>query len=215
MKCESCNECEATIAFTRIAGDDKQVLHLCANCAESLARQEKGTGEELGGAAPKKTPPKAPGKAAAGSSTTGGHAAPAMKVNVVVGNLARSDSAAACPRCGMTYEEFRKVGRFGCAQCYAAFAQHLQRLLKRVHGATRHAGKSPAGRGASPVSASGTAARPAAASEELGRLRQELEKAVAAEAYERAAELRDRITQLQAEAGAAGEAGAASETGRP
>ena len=45
MRCESCNEREATIAFTRIAGDDKQVLHLCANCAESIARQEKGTGQ--------------------------------------------------------------------------------------------------------------------------------------------------------------------------
>ncbi|MFH1570860.1 MAG: UvrB/UvrC motif-containing protein, partial [Gemmatimonadota bacterium] len=73
------------------------------------------------------------------------------------------------------------------------------RLLKRVHGATRHAGKSPAGAGSAPRPAAAQAVAPAAASEELSHLRQELEKAVAAEAYERAAELRDRISQLQAE----------------
>ena len=64
MKCESCNQRQATIAFTRIAGDDKQVLHLCPHCAEIIARQQKGTGEEMGEASQAGTPP---ASAAAGS----------------------------------------------------------------------------------------------------------------------------------------------------
>ena len=162
MKCESCNEREATIAFTRIAGDDKQVLRLCANCAESIARQEKGTGQEMGetqgdsargaGSAQPATPAQAnPDDPGTGEGQTPKKTVPEpvdkppdKKVSVVVGNLSGSDKAVSCPSCGMSYEEFRKVGRFGCAACYAAFAPHLSRLLKRVHGATRHTGRSPA-----------------------------------------------------------------------
>ena len=144
MKCESCNEREATIAFTRIAGDDKQVLHLCANCAESIARQEKGTGEEMGetqgggGRAPAARPPagdsasepievedQVPSETAAAPAADQSGEPPVKKVSIVVGNLSSSDKAVSCSGCGMTYEEFRKVGRFGCAACYSAFAPHL------------------------------------------------------------------------------------------
>ncbi|MFH1568293.1 MAG: UvrB/UvrC motif-containing protein [Gemmatimonadota bacterium] len=200
MKCESCQEREATIAFTRITGDNKQVLHLCAPCAEQVARQEAGGGPRKAAAAP--------GKGAAAPSPAKAHAkAPptpgsVKKVSVVVGHLSQTESTAVCPDCGMTYDDFRKVGRFGCAGCYAAFAVQLQRLLKRIHGTTRHTGKSPRAAGVPP-----------SAAEEMSHLRQELDKAVAAEAYERAAELRDRIAQLQA-AGPTGEEPGGGESAR-
>src|SRR3989304_3738958 len=98
MKCESCQEREATIAFTRITGDDKQVLHLCAPCAEQAARQVGG--------GPRKPPP-AQGKGPAHEPANPQATAPAApgsvkKVSVVVGHLSQADSTAVCPDCGMT-----------------------------------------------------------------------------------------------------------------
>lgn len=228
MKCESCNQRQATIAFTRIAGDDKQVLHLCAHCAEIIARQQKGTGEEMGEASQAGTPPAAAGGGSQPSHGSPGDEAgeaspappqgpgadkpPAKKVSVVVGNLSSSEKATTCPVCGMTYEEFRKVGRFGCAACYTAFAPHLQRLLKRVHGATRHLGRTPRGAAADTAAAPPQPAVPApeggSPAETVEQLRGELAEAVDSEAYERAAELRDRIAQLErgGDGSAAGEA---------
>ena len=89
----------------------------------------------------------------------------------------------------MTYEEFQKVGRFGCQSCYSAFDRHLERLLKRIHGTARHQGKGPVEK-----------REIGAPEEELARLRRELELAVADEAFEQAAELRDRIVALETQA---------------
>lgn len=95
---------------------------------------------------------------------------------------------ARCAECGMTYETFKEGGRFGCHACYAAFEPRLDRLLKRIHGAVEHRGKGPVRRRVLPVPA-----------EELESLREELEAAVAEEAFEKAADLRDRIVRLRGE----------------
>ena len=96
--------------------------------------------------------------------------------------------------CGTSLQEFRASGRLGCAHCYAAFDQSLRELLRRVHGATRHAGWRPvpaeAGPAGRPEGAGDLAAR-------LDALRGELARAVAAEAFESAAALRDQIRALE------------------
>jgi protein arginine kinase activator len=90
----------------------------------------------------------------------------------------------ACPACGLTYAGFKAEGRFGCRHDYDAFAAALTPLLERVHRATAHAGKRPAGlRRAS----------------ELADLRDRMTAAAAAEDYEAAARLRDLIRQKEAE----------------
>ena len=99
---------------------------------------------------------------------------------------AEGDGSARCPTCGMSYEEFKKAGRLGCPHCYDAFSSQLERLLKRIHGDNRHRGKGPL-----------KAAQSAPAPDELERLRAELDQAVAEEAFEEAAQLRDRIRVLE------------------
>ena len=99
---------------------------------------------------------------------------------------AEGDGGARCPTCGMGYEEFKKVGRLGCPHCYDAFSSQLERLLKRIHGDNRHRGKGPL-----------KAVQSAPAPDELERLRAELAQAVAEEAFEEAAQLRDRIRVLE------------------
>ena len=99
---------------------------------------------------------------------------------------AEGDGGARCSTCGTSYEEFKKVGRLGCPHCYDAFSSQLERLLKRIHGDNRHRGKGPL-----------KAAQIAPAPDELERLRAELAQAVAEEAFEEAAQLRDRIRVLE------------------
>ena len=86
----------------------------------------------------------------------------------------------------MSYEEFKKIGRLGCSHCYDAFASQLERLLKRIHGDDRHRGKGPI-----------EAEQSAQGVDELEQLREELAQAVAEEAFEEAAQLRDRIRILK------------------
>ena len=122
-------------------------------------------------------------------------AAPAKDAPVLVKEIkielaklagAEGDGGVRCPTCEMSYEEFKKIGRLGCPHCYDVFAPQLERLLKRIHGDDRHQGKGPM-----------DAAQNAQAADELERLREELAQAVAEEAFEKAAQLRDRIRALE------------------
>ena len=194
MICESCKQEEAKILLTRIAADQKQALHLCPTCA---AREAQSQHTEA--AAP------AAGAAQVGDDASS-NAEPAEKTkakeksaSVVAGHLAKTSGAAqiTCSRCGMTYRQFRKQGRFGCSDCYQAFAAELQRLMKRIHGARAHVGKRPQAKSA--------AVEPSPLhTDDLASLRAELEEAVRSEAYERAAALRDRITKLESGGAEAG-----------
>lgn len=93
----------------------------------------------------------------------------------------------ACPRCGCTFRQFRKTGRLGCAHCYATFEQEMSALLRKIHGSNEHVGITE-DESIGPVD-EGEA--------ELLEMRRELRHAVEREEYERAAELRDRITTLE------------------
>ena len=90
-----------------------------------------------------------------------------------------------CAGCGMTYAQFRKEGKLGCAGCYAAFKKPLESLLLKIHGNTQHAGRMPGG-----------LQNDASIRLRIDRLRQELVKAIAAEEYEQAALLRDQVRAL-------------------
>ena len=91
-----------------------------------------------------------------------------------------------CAKCGLTYEGFQEIGRLGCANCYKTFRGKLIPLLRRIHGNTKHGGKVPSKIG-----------RKLDKERELEKLRLELENAVRKEEYERAAEIRDRIKELE------------------
>ena len=93
-----------------------------------------------------------------------------------------------CPRCNLLYSSFRETGRLGCSACYEAFAQQLRPLLRRVHGAIRHSGRTPAVDDAH-----------AARRRESRTLQEQMERAVARDDFEQAARLRDQIRALKAE----------------
>lgn len=92
-----------------------------------------------------------------------------------------------CPACGINYEDFRKFGRLGCGECYSAFEGQLGTLLKKIHGSSHHVGKMPV-----KVSPADKEKR-----ESLQELKNQLMQAVQQEDFEKAAELRDKIHELE------------------
>lgn len=98
-------------------------------------------------------------------------------------------SAPRCPNCRVTYQAFRNTGKLGCPECYDAFRDEMVHLAEKIHaGATRHKGKVP-----------NRLDRALQRRQELEELRVELLSAVEQEEYEHAAELRDRIHDLERE----------------
>src|SRR5437588_5421498 len=87
-----------------------------------------------------------------------------------------------CPLCGMKFAEFRNSGRLGCPNDYQEFREELTALLENIHGETKHCGKTPRRLPQNKQMQS-----------ELMQLRKQLHQAVNKEAYEEAAQLRDRI----------------------
>ena len=91
-----------------------------------------------------------------------------------------------CPACGLTFGAFKKTGALGCPACYDAFMPTLGQIIERAQaGGSAHVGKRPGG--------SDDIRRVQALRAKLMR---DLEAAVIAEQYERAAALRDEMAVL-------------------
>ena len=95
-------------------------------------------------------------------------------------------SSLACPSCGFSEDAFKEFGRLGCPHCYDVFSGGLEPVLRKAHSGTQHKGKIPEGKDEHRVD-------PA----EIEVLKLSLKAHVAKEEYEKAAELRDRIWELE------------------
>lgn len=121
-------------------------------------------------------------------------------INELLTNFVMATSAAAekqgdvCPHTGMTWADFRNGGLLGHETNYDLFERQLTPLLQRAHeGATHHVGKVPERRGKNGLPPKRRKQM------DLTRLKRELAVALEEENYERAAELRDQIQQLDAD----------------
>jgi protein arginine kinase activator len=170
MRCQQCHERQAVVFLTQIAGDQEIHLQLCERCAA-----EKGVENAAG----------------LGKTPVGTFLALMGKSMEPAASLPGMAPSGACPTCGATMNDFRESGRLGCGDCYRVFEAPLRDLLRRLHGSSRHIGK----RYHSPGGESGTSD----ADREAIRIRDQLERAVQAENFELAAELRDRLRQLAPE----------------
>lgn len=92
-----------------------------------------------------------------------------------------------CSYCGCSLSEIAQEGEVGCPHCYKEFYDQLLPSIERIHGKTRHIGKVP-----------NSAPGGLRLHRELEELKRELSEAVATQAYEKAATLRDRIRALEA-----------------
>ena len=165
MLCNICAKNQATVHLTEIIDDQITELHLCEECAQKKGAQMEshfGLSDLLAGLADLGTQ----------------------------FNKTKIDAKLKCPKCGLTYEDFKKVGRLGCGECYTAFKEALAPLLKRIHGSTQHYGKAPK-----------KAAKIVKAKNESQDLKERLQKAIQKEDFEEAAKLRDKIRELDKKSG--------------
>ncbi|MDB9741714.1 UvrB/UvrC motif-containing protein [Akkermansiaceae bacterium] len=90
-----------------------------------------------------------------------------------------------CKSCEFTLEDFKKVGRMGCPDCYSAFSKDVYSLLPKMHVGSQHKGKKPI-----------AMLEVLKLQSDLSDSQKELELAIKAEDFEKAASLRDIIKTL-------------------
>lgn len=171
MLCDECGKNKATVHLTEIVNDQISKLNLCEACAKERGQdveQHFGIADLLAALSDAGASPAQP--AAAGAS---------------------HGTKTKCSHCGLTYEDFKKIGRLGCGACYQVFRPSLTALLKRIHGSTQHLGKSPS------PSQEKEYRLVSRLQEDLEAAKKELSKAVNKEEFEEAASLRDKIKFLE------------------
>ena len=159
MTCDACQKNEATVKLVAIIDGVKTERHLCASCMEKQKRQLRSEGMQ-------------------------------SMLSAIISSARKTANQPSlrCSNCGLSYDEFRKTSRLGCAQCYDDFKVQLKPLLHRLHGSTQHVGRVPE-----------LVDEELKTSTKLDQLRREMEIAIACEDFEQAAILRDALRGLTAE----------------
>lgn len=164
MLCDVCHKKDATVHLTEIINDQVTKLHLCEDCARDKGTEMEehfGLNDLLAGLA-----------------------------NLGAPIESKTTESIKCQKCNFTYQNFTRIGRFGCSECYESFKKHIGPLLKRIHGADRHVGKIPL-----------TAGKTVKDTRDLQELKMKLEKAIQMEEFEEAARLRDTIKGIEGKIG--------------
>lgn len=163
MMCDECRQNPATVHLTRVINGKKSERHLCGNCARELGEFEFVI-------EPKFSIPNL-----LAGLMSGAQGFTPMQVPASV----------RCDLCGLTDSEFLRTGRLGCSQCYEVFEANLDPLVRRIHGATAHAGRVPRRH------------KRQTTPRELNKLRTELRACIEREDFEQAARIRDQIREME------------------
>lgn len=165
--CEICNKNRATLKLTRVDDGNVTEAWICQACAGEHSPLQKKSEETTAGLQ---------SLFANLLKEKGGEEA-AQKVE---------PERATCTACGMAFETYRKTFLLGCEECYESFEEALLSDLRKIHGDTRHVGKVPPGQ-----------EQQVRQQVTVAELRRDLNEAIAQEDFEKAAELRDRIRDLE------------------
>jgi protein arginine kinase activator len=162
MLCQQCKQQPASVHMTKIINNKKTELHLCESCARQ--REDFIT-----------ITPFSVNDLIAGF----------MDMGIAKPAYARPEPSK-CAVCGMDYNQFKKIGRVGCQECYKYFGNELRPVIRKIQGSTAHSGKIPKRSGSD-----------LARKRQIAQYKSELMRAIETEAFERAAELRDKIKELE------------------
>lgn len=174
MICEDCRQRPASVHFSQSVGGQKTELHLCSGCANRRGGAQFWVDPNFMGVnlfsqgvnlfSHLAQPPASPSPPRAPGGT--------------------------CPSCGLGYQQFLNSSLLGCPDCYAAFREPLDQLMRQFQAGPRHQGKIPLRQGGT------TRLR-----RRIQQIRGELQQAVEREQFERAATLRDEMRALERQGG--------------
>lgn len=156
--CNKCKKNTATVHLTDLIKGEKREIHLCEECAaeEGITVKQQVSITDV--------------------------------LNSFLASQATIQEIAnlKCPRCGLTFVEFRSQGTLGCPDDYEVFGEPLASVIaKAQNGKTHHTGKAP-----------GQNIVVDPAQQEKLKLQRELREAVEIEDYRRAAQLRDQLAEM-------------------
>jgi len=169
VKCQECQQNPATVHLTQVINGTKTEIHVCPQCAKEkgyVSQEDEAYSlhQLLSGLFH--------------NSSNGMHN---------TSQQSEKEKQLQCEKCGMTYQQFARIGKFGCSSCYQAFADRLNPLLRKVHsGNTTHEGKIPK-RVESDIHQR----------MKVRDLKLKLQQAIMDEAFEKAAQYRDQIKELE------------------
>ncbi|WP_042145334.1 UvrB/UvrC motif-containing protein [Paucisalibacillus sp. EB02] len=170
MECHECQERPATLHYTQVINGHKTEVQICEVCAK-----EKGymTYPEEG--------------YSLHNLLTGLFNFDTTHVSTP-GTHIQKEKEHQCPKCGLTFSEFKQIGKFGCGECYHTFSGSLNPIFRRVHsGNTEHRGKIPKRKGGS-----------LHLKKQVVTYKAELQELIMNEEFEQAAVIRDKIKELDA-----------------
>jgi protein arginine kinase activator len=180
MLCNICNKNQATVHLTEIVDEQMSELHLCDECARKKSmemEQQFGLSDLLAGL---------------------------VDYGKQIGSVDKGPVVAQCSYCGLAFEDFGKIGRLGCSECYTSFSKNLGPLLKRIHGSNQHMGKVPLGFKPLVVKKEKSVSASVPAPANLNELKDNMQKAIESEEFEEAARLRDLIKEMELKANEVG-----------
>lgn|SRR5690625_414749 len=170
MKCMECHKRPATLHFTQVINGQKTEQHVCELCAQKkgyIANNDEAYSlhDLLTGLF--------------GSSQMG----------LQQEKMVNEKEPLECSHCHMSFHDFHRIGKFGCANCYETFKFKLDPILRRIHsGSLQHRGKIPKRQGGK-----------LHVQKELAAYRSKLNRLIELEEFEEAAVVRDKIKQMELE----------------
>jgi protein arginine kinase activator len=178
MQCSFCKNSEATCHLTKVVNGKAVEVHVCEKCIPEI-NQADLVDFDVWDAVSKLA-------AAKGLPDPAKMLEPVEEEEISAKSLLMPSTAQtqACPSCGFTGEDLRKTGRLGCPDCYAVFSEMLSDVINDCQKAGQHVGKVP-------QSHKGLRQK---------SLKDLLQKAVDAERFEDAAQLRDQLKLLEEQA---------------
>lgn len=171
MLCQNCKEKTANFHYTQNQNGHITEMHLCKDCAKKtgLVDDSHKIWSPFGFSEE---------EAMLDGLLSGLFSAPS-KSKVIENTV--------CPFCGMRLGEFMQNGKAGCSKCYTTFRTQIFPSIQKLHGNTKHAGKIPVGRTVTKTK-----------EQKRAELEALMNKAVTNQEYEKAAEYRDMIKELDA-----------------
>lgn len=170
MLCDNCKKNEATVHIKKLINGAKQEYSLCDGCANELKEMNFADISSIG----------------LSNTFTVQDLLSGIIDYVNQSSQSTTVNIPICKNCGMSYTEFKKTGLMGCSECYESFKASLIPIIKRVQGNIEHVGKIPKKSGEVILG-----------KRQLLKLREDLNKAISLEEYEKAAEIRDEIRRIQ------------------
>jgi protein arginine kinase activator len=171
MVCEMCKQNEATVHIVKIVNGFKQELNICEKCAQASQKNQIGSNFKL-------------------ENNFTFQSLLSGLVDYLNQSCESTKEKNICEICGTTYAEFKETGLVGCNNCYQEFKDTLNPVIQRVQKNTEHVGKIPVRCGEDIIE-----------KRKIGHLKEELQKAISSEEYEKAAQIRDMIKDIQREKG--------------